>query len=146
MWLADQLPVAVDAVWWFPGGQLGMAFLGSRYAVKDKLTLISTWDGDEVSLLRTTLELRAARPLPIGAMSATLERIIGRLGPVHGRGFYRAVTAPHATHLARTLEGHGVRVRRTSDGALLFAPSLDFDAADAARLEAAIAAALGDEE
>ena len=34
----------------FPGGQLGLSFIGDRYYVPDKLTLVSTWDGDEVSL------------------------------------------------------------------------------------------------
>jgi len=143
MWLADQLPVAVNAVWMYPGGQLGLAFLGSRYAVKDKLTLISTWDGDEVSLLRFSLELRAARSLPIRAAAATLEAVVGRLGPVRGLGLYRSVAASHASHLVKGMARAGVRVRQTGDGALLFAPPLDFDASDAQRLEDAISEALG---
>lgn len=143
MWLADTLPVSVDAVWYYGGGQLGMAFINERYAVKDKLTLISTWDGDEVSLQRTTLELRAARRLPITAMSHRLAAILGRLGSVDGLGLYRSVRSPQASSITQSLESCGVRVGRTSDGGMLFRPPLDFDAKDAERLEQAVDAILG---
>ncbi|MGM0575715.1 MAG: aldehyde dehydrogenase family protein [Myxococcota bacterium] len=138
MWRSDTLPVQADAVWWYPGGQQGLVFLSDRYHVPDKLTLISTWDGDEVSLTRLRWQLRAARRLPVAAVASRLEAILSGLGEVDGEGLYRAVRTPHAERVRRRLAGYGVRVDLTGDGALLVVPPLNLTEADLDRLEAAV--------
>lgn len=138
MWRSDSLPVRFDAVWWFPGGQLGMAFLSDDWYVPEGLVLISTWDGDELSLLRLTWELRAARSLPIAATSAALRAQLERLGPVTGEGLYLAVRTPQAGRLLRDMAARDIFFEQTAQGALLCAPPLNLTQDDIAVLAAAI--------
>ena len=138
MWRADSLPIRIDAVWWFPGGQLGLIYLHNRHHVRAKKTLISTWDGDELSLLRLTWELRHARNIPVAGHAEELSKVLERLGPVGGEGLYLSVATPHAKSLRRRLLEHGVRFGLTDEGHLLCAPSLDIGSEGIARLRAAI--------
>ncbi|MFT7581234.1 MAG: succinylglutamate-semialdehyde dehydrogenase, partial [Myxococcota bacterium] len=134
MWRVDTLPIAVDAVMWFPGGQLGMSFVTKTLHVDAKLTLISTWDGDETSFTRLLWELRQARLLPVAERTRALESTLSVLGPVAGEGLYRTVETPQAEFLARRLADHGVRVGRTEEGALCVAPPLDITIDEIGRL------------
>lgn len=142
MWRADTLPIKADAVWWYPGGQLGLVFVNDRYYVEKILTLISTWDGDAVSLTRLLWELRVARHLPVGATAERLARILSGLGQVHGEGLYLSVEARHARGLRARLRAGGVHVGLSDEGQLLVAPSLDLDDDDLSRLASSLQAIL----
>ncbi|HXW53873.1 MAG TPA: aldehyde dehydrogenase family protein, partial [Myxococcota bacterium] len=50
--LSDSLSVKANMVLWYTGGQLGQVFVDDEYFVEKPLTLISTWDGDEISMTR----------------------------------------------------------------------------------------------
>lgn len=104
-WGVDSLPADVvpDMVLWYPGSQIGHIFVGDRYFIKKPLTLISTWDGDELSAIRAHEHLRAARRLrlgePIAALDALLrDDVLGALPDVRlgGLGLYRTLTFPTA--------------------------------------------------
>lgn len=137
-WRADTLPVTADAVWYFAGGQLGLCYLGNPWYVAEKLTLISTWDGDELSLLRFAWRLRAARALPIAGTASRLWDILARLGPVSGEGLFLSVDRPDAAEIRDALAWEGVRVGATERGALRVRPPLNLEEADLDRLDAAV--------
>ena len=60
LWAADAWDKAPDHVWWYAGAQLGHIFTSDTYFVEKPLTLISTWDGDEISILRAREHLAVA--------------------------------------------------------------------------------------
>lgn len=52
LFFSDSLSVKPNMIWWFTGGQLGHVMVDDRYFVEKPLTLISTWDGDDMSMAR----------------------------------------------------------------------------------------------
>ena len=52
LFMSDSLAVQPNMVWWYSGGQLGHVFVDDAHYVSKPLTLISTWDGDEISMRR----------------------------------------------------------------------------------------------
>ena len=139
-WGVDGLPpeVVPDMVLWYPGAQIGHVFVGDRYYIDKPLTLISTWDGDELSAIRAHEHLRAARRLPgLPAAIAALDRLLReRLAPLGarlgGRGLYRTLTFDDpraAIALHQLCERRGVLLGRGLPGVVVFAPPLDVDPA-----------------
>ena len=125
-----------DVLAWWGGGQTGYLHCAARWYVPGPLTLVSTWDGDELSLVRQHHYLRAARQLDIAGASAALERALAGVRS-SGLGAYRVIDAgDRAVQLAAQLAERGVSVRRFPGGRLGVAPALD-------QIEAA-AAALGE--
>jgi len=51
--------VKPDLFLWWTGGQLGHIFVNDKYYVEKPLTLISTWDGDEISMVRNYERIKA---------------------------------------------------------------------------------------
>ncbi len=133
MWRADTLPVAADIAMWFPGGQLALSFVSDAYYVAKPLTLISTWDGDEVSFARLSLELRVARQLPIAQRAASLEAALSPLGKSCGEGLFRVLAHSDPSSLIRRLAARGV-VASEVEGGVAFAPPLNITAAELERL------------
>src|SRR5690606_21343689 len=102
------------------------------------LTLVSTWDGDELSLVRQHHHLRAARRLDLAGASAALDRALAGTR-ASGLGAYRVIDAgDRAAELADTLEERGIALRRFPGGRLGVIPALDQIEAAAAALEAAL--------
>ena len=141
MWRADTLPIPVDAVVCFPGGQLGFGFVSDRYYVAEKLTLISTWDGDELALTRTMWELRVARQLPLAQRASELRKALEPFGEVQGEGFYLTIDNSQADVIARRLLERSIRVGvgvNGEDKHLRFAPALNVTSEEIAKLVAAL--------
>jgi acyl-CoA reductase-like NAD-dependent aldehyde dehydrogenase/4-aminobutyrate aminotransferase-like enzyme len=136
-WRADSLPVRVDAVWWYPGGQLGLCYLSDALWVPEPLTLISTWDGDEVSLTQLAWELREVCRRPIRELGAALGAALAPLGEVQGEGLYRTVECKNARGIADRLRARGFRLGVAADGALRARPPLDVELRVLERLEVA---------
>lgn len=135
-WGVDGLPdeVVPDAVLWYPGGQLGHVFVGERYWVSKPLTLISTWDGDELSIIHTHEALRAAarmsvHPAAAGLRDAVRELAVAVDGVAGGRGLYRTVTtSPQwAEKIVQRAADQGVRLKLGAPGVVVFSPRLDID-------------------
>jgi len=136
-----------DVMLWWGGGQTGYLHCQSRWFVRKPLTLVSTWDGDELSLVRQHHQLRAARRLDVAAASAALDRALAPAIDAgiaaHGLGLYRVLDAgERAGALADGLAARGVRVRRYPGGRLAIVPPLDAVEAAAAVLGTALAEAL----
>jgi RHH-type proline utilization regulon transcriptional repressor/proline dehydrogenase/delta 1-pyrroline-5-carboxylate dehydrogenase len=131
--------VVPDVMTWWGGAQTGYVHCTPRWFVPGLLTLVSTWDGDELSLVRQHHQLRAARGLDLAAASRALDEAIAATGlPSAGLGLYR-VLAPGARidAVAATLRDHGLRVRRFPNDRLALIPALD-DALAAARALAGV--------
>jgi len=122
------------AVWW-AGGQLGVIHTSSAYFVPDPLAMVSTWDGDELSMIRAHHQLRAARLVDPG-LAAPLSEVLEASGAeVGGRGFYRTLRLGAAAPLlVEELAANGVRVHAFRNGVIPIVPPLDRVAAAAAKL------------
>jgi RHH-type proline utilization regulon transcriptional repressor/proline dehydrogenase/delta 1-pyrroline-5-carboxylate dehydrogenase len=139
--------VTPDVMVWWGGGQTGYVHCLPRWYVPGPLTLVSTWDGDELSLVRQHHQLRAARRLDLPAASKALDDALAVAGDhgmtSAGQGLYRVLTAgDRATALADSLRDRGIRVRRFPAGRLGIIPALDDAFAAARALGAALREAL----
>jgi hypothetical protein len=125
--LSPALGLVPDVLTWWGGGQTGYVHTTSKWYVGSPLTLVSTWDGDELSLVRQHHQLRAARHVDVAGASAALERF------GVGLGAYRVLDGGPA--VADALAVRGIRVRRFPNGKLGVIPGLDqiSDAAAALR-------------
>lgn len=134
-----------DALVWWTGGQLGVVHVTSSLWVATPLTFVSTWDGDELSLVQAHHQLRAARHVDVSAGSAALDRALSDgVLPVDGLGLYRVLAAgDRAAEAAAAFAAVGLRVAVLPNGAIPIAPTLDRAAADAPRIARGIASLAG---
>ncbi|MBL4634545.1 MAG: hypothetical protein JKY56_11770, partial [Kofleriaceae bacterium] len=128
---------APDILTWWGGGHTGYIHTGARYRVAKPLAMVSTWDGDELSLVRDHFHLRAARGVDIsGAILAwdkALEGIAGAGMKVRGTGLYRVIEAgARAEQLLEALSERGLQLRSFPGGKLAVIPCLDSAKEDAA--------------
>src|SRR5262249_45425637 len=83
-------------VWW-TGGQLGFVHVTSALWVATPLTFVSTWDGDELSLVQAHHQLRAARHVDVQVAGAALDGALAGATAhglaSHGLGLYRVLRA-----------------------------------------------------
>ncbi|HEX7842314.1 MAG TPA: hypothetical protein VF469_32805, partial [Kofleriaceae bacterium] len=140
--LSTAVGLVPDVLTWWGGGQTGYVHCAARWFIGSPLTLVSTWDGDELSLIRQHHQLRAARALDVAGASAALDRALGwALGSVSsaGLGAYRVIDAgAMAASLARSLAERGIAVRRFPNQHLGIIPALDQIEAAAHALGAAL--------
>jgi 4-aminobutyrate aminotransferase-like enzyme len=136
---ATALPLVPDLLTWWGGGQTGYIHCASHLFVSTPLTMVSTWDGDELSLIREQFQLRAARRLDlapaIAALDAAGEAAASRGLIWRGLGLYRVIEAGAAAEaVAAELAARGLRVRVYPRGHLALAPGLDQGEAAGRRL------------
>lgn len=130
LFASDGLGVRPNMVWWYCGAQLGHILVDDATYVATPLTLISTWDGDEVSLLRNRHHLlEARRLLGTGAAQRFEERVksAGLGVPVRGRGFVLALDLGDTERAERLLAAalsRGLRLSRGLQGAVMLLPPL----------------------
>jgi acetylornithine/succinyldiaminopimelate/putrescine aminotransferase len=145
--LSTAIGLVPDVLTWWGGGQTGYLHCATRWFIPGPLTLVSTWDGDELSLVRQHHQLRAARALDIAGAGAALDQALGQaLGQAVGAGAtaaglgaYRVIDAGgKATALADALATRGITVRRFPNGRLGIIPALDQIEAAAQALGAAL--------
>lgn len=129
-----------DILCWWSGAQTGFLHVASKWFIPTPLALVSTWDGDELSLVRSHHQLRAARRLDVAGAIAALDRALGASPVPHaGLGLYRVL---HAGAAADRLYAHcaerGLTLRRFPGGRLGVVPALDQGAAVGDALAAAL--------
>ncbi|HEY4056455.1 MAG TPA: aldehyde dehydrogenase family protein [Kofleriaceae bacterium] len=128
-----------DVLVWWGGGQTGYLHTSAKWFIPGPLTLVSTWDGDELSMIRQHHFLRAARHIDVDAQSAALDKALAGVKSA-GVGAYRVIDAgANAAQIADGLAARGVRVRRFPNGKLGISPALDEITEAAAALGAALA-------
>ncbi len=119
-----------DVLLWWGGAQTAYLHVSSPLWVSSPLTMVSTWDGDELSLVREHHQLRAARHLDVRPASAALERAAQRAGergmPMPGLGCYRVLQAGElGDRVAGALAARGLVCRPVPGGGIPIAPPLD---------------------
>ncbi len=125
--LSSAVGLVPDVLTWWGGAQTGYLHTSAKWYVPGPLTLVSTWDGDELSLVRQHHHARAARRLDIAGGAAALDRALTGLGvPFAGLGAYRVIDAgDRADEVADALGDRGIAVRRFPAGKLGVIPALD---------------------
>jgi RHH-type proline utilization regulon transcriptional repressor/proline dehydrogenase/delta 1-pyrroline-5-carboxylate dehydrogenase len=132
-----------DLLAWWGGAHTGYIHTTARFRVAKPLAMVSTWDGDELSLVREHHQLRAARTTSIGPAIKALDEALALATDagmsVRGRGLYRVIKAgARADEMQEALKTEGVDLRRYPGGHLAVIPCLDTAAKDAAALKAAL--------
>jgi RHH-type transcriptional regulator, proline utilization regulon repressor / proline dehydrogenase / delta 1-pyrroline-5-carboxylate dehydrogenase len=141
--LSSAIGLVPDVLAWWGGGQTGYLHCAPRWYIAAPLTLVSTWDGDELSLVRQHHYLRVARHLDIAGASAALDRALEGV-PAAGLGAYRVIDAGDRTQaVIRALGERGIRVRSFPNARLGVIPALDQIEAAAQVLGQALGQALG---
>ena len=130
LWAIDGLPLLANAVLWYAGGQLGQIFVDDKHYIDKPLTLISTWDGDEISIQRAHHHLLEARNLLHHARGAVFARALdeGALpGTRHGGGLWQVIDVGDEAK-ANTIRQHalrrGLRIGKGLPGRLVLSPAV----------------------
>ena len=142
-WWVDSVQGDPDVVMWWAGGQIGHVFSNDRTYVSKPLTLISTWDGDELSATRLLWQMYACADAPVNVRTAQLGRILvdAGFGPaMGGLGLYRTLDLGRrdARRLQSALAREGVRVQRPAPGVVAVAPPITVEERDLHCLEWAL--------
>ena len=134
---SSQVEFTADAMGWWAGGQLGFVHVAPKWFVDKPLTFVSTWDGDELSMIRAHHQLRAARKVNIATQCARLDEVFAQIPDSGGFGYYR--TLPGGEERARSLMAQGFRPRVFPNGTLGLSIPLDLDDDALSRLIEALA-------
>jgi len=122
-------PARPDVLAWWAGGQTGFMHVSPRLFVGKPLTFVSTWDGDELSMVRLHHTLRAARSLDltaaIDAMDGAMDALAAHGVTSTGRGLYRVLTPEDPARFAAAAQELCVHLRPFAHGAFGVAPPLD---------------------
>ena len=125
-WWLNGTENEADLVLWWGGGQIGHIFARPSVFVAKPLTLISTWDGDELSATRLLWQLYITHSLELTDLAHWLDQTLSthfEASHVGGMGLYRTVHSDQASDLQATLKTHGIQVQ-VSGKMLCFAPPL----------------------
>jgi succinylglutamate-semialdehyde dehydrogenase len=133
LWASDGSPLQPNVVLWFAGGQLGHIFVDDKHYVPKPLTLISTWDGDELSMLRARHHLIVARRLLKEGHNTQFERALDHANlPVRreGAGLWQVLDCHNegkADAVRKAAWRRGLRLARGLPGRVVLAPPLTLD-------------------
>lgn len=120
---SDTLPVKPNMVWWFTGGQLGHIFVDDQFYVEKPLTLISTWDGDDISILRCYHHLLSAKEQGEKGFY-NFQQLWSK---TDGMGLWRRKSNVDTTHIITKAHQAGILLSKGYDNCLLICPPLDLD-------------------
>ena len=134
----DAAGIIPDIRAWWPGGQTGFIHLTDAYFVPKPLTMVSTWDGDEISLIRCHHHLRALRLGAHDHACGVFESVVDALRAwgytVRGSGLYYVIdVGDDADAISARLRSAGLSTRSFSNGTLALVPPFDLTTEDAAR-------------
>ncbi len=119
-----------DILTWFTGGQHGYVHVSAPYFVATPLTFVSTWDGDELSMIQAQHQLRAARKVDVASLAAKLDSALNPLSQkgftLRGQGLHRVIDAgEHAESLVSSLAKAGLHTTAYANGCVPITPALD---------------------
>lgn len=132
LFASDGLAARPSMVWWYAGAQLGHIFCDDDTYVAKPLTLISTWDGDELSMVRTRYHLlEALEALRSHRAQAFEEALLGAVDGralAFGRGLYWALDVGSEERAQRLLESareQNLRLTRGLPGRVMVVPPVN---------------------
>jgi hypothetical protein len=119
-----------DALVWWTGGQHGFVHVSAPLFVPTPLTFVSTWDGDELSMVQAHHQLRAARKLDVAPLARALDEALAAFSAQgiapRGLGLHRALDAgDRAEALLEVLAASGLRSVAYPNGVVPITPALD---------------------
>jgi acyl-CoA reductase-like NAD-dependent aldehyde dehydrogenase/4-aminobutyrate aminotransferase-like enzyme/GNAT superfamily N-acetyltransferase len=123
LFFADSHPIAPNLVLWYAGAQLGHLFTDDQYYVSKPLTLISTWDGDEISIRRTYRHLLLAREVLQAGLATRFDALLRSHNlseRVLGKGLWRSVNA----NIVEQARERGLVLASGFDGRTMVTPHL----------------------
>ncbi len=120
LFMSDSLAVQPNMVWWYSGAQLGHIFVDDAHYVAKPLTLISTWDGDEISMRRNYRHLVVAREALNNKTAQYFENECQKLGCV-GKGFWQVLDFKQPEKLAQA----GLLLGQGFDHKLILSPPVN---------------------
>ena len=148
LWESDGSPLKPNLILWYAGAQLGHVFVDDKHWVSKPLTLISTWDGDEISIVRTHHHLLEARHLLKDGRGAAFARALDDVnlpGKRKGAGLWQVLDLGDelkADAVRKAAWRRGLRLGKGLPGHVIIAPPLVLSDADIksgiARLEQAV--------
>ncbi|MEI6790400.1 MAG: aldehyde dehydrogenase family protein, partial [Myxococcaceae bacterium] len=121
LFMSDSLTVQPNMVWWYAGAQLGHIFVDSAHYVAKPLTLISTWDGDEISMRRNYRHILTALETLQNKTAAYFEQECQKLGCA-GKGFWQAL---ECDSMQEKLAKAGLMVQKGFGNRLILNPPLN---------------------
>ena len=132
--LVDETPLQPSQVWWYTGGQLGIVFCADEAWVEKPLQLISTWDGDELSMIRCNHHLRAGFRLRENRIerSAQLASVISSLPGATHCGLQAFIPCDAPEDFAEELATAGLVVKERKTG-ISIVPALNVTEEELAR-------------
>jgi 4-aminobutyrate aminotransferase-like enzyme len=130
LWATDGMPLSPNVVLWYAGGQLGHIFVDDKHYVGKPLTLISTWDGDEISIVRAHHHLLEARSLLKAGRGVAFASALdeARLpGKRHGGGLWQVLDLGdelRADAARKAALRRGLHLGKGMPGRIVLAPPL----------------------
>jgi succinylglutamate-semialdehyde dehydrogenase len=134
LWACDGEPLKPNLVLWYAGGQLGHMFVDDKHYESKPLQLISTWDGDEISIMRTHHHLLEARHLLKDGRGAAFARAMDDLlssvkipGKAKGAGLWQVLDLGdelRADALRKAAFRRGLRLAKGLPGHVVLAPPI----------------------
>jgi 4-aminobutyrate aminotransferase-like enzyme len=130
LWACDGEPLKPNVILWYAGGQLGHVFVDDKHYVGKPLTLISTWDGDEISMVRAHHHLLEARHLLKESRGAAFQRALEDKklpGTRRGCGLWQVLDIGDelkADAVRKAALRRGLRVGKGFPGRVVLAPPL----------------------
>ena len=136
-----------DVMFWWGGAQTGYMHVNSRYRVDGPLMLVSTWDGDELSLVREHHQLRTLRRFDLKSATDALDKACEKAGSglqISGQGLYRVLDAGSSADVVESaFANHGLLTRRFPGGRFAIAPAFDKAVEASLRLAKALEEIMG---
>ncbi|MCS6858126.1 MAG: aldehyde dehydrogenase family protein [Sandaracinaceae bacterium] len=127
--LSGAEPFTPDLLLWWTGGQHGHVHVASHFFVGTPLTFVSTWDGDELSMIQAMHFLRAARRIDVKGLIQRFERALAcveRAFPTQGLGLHRLICAQgHENAILSALSQRGLWSQSHPNGTIPLIPPLD---------------------
>jgi len=120
-----------DALVWWTGGQHGYVHVSTPLFVATPLTFVSTWDGDELSMIQSHHALRAARKEDVFGLAMRLDDALVSFtqrhgGTLRGVGLHRVVDAGTNTdRMVTILRDASISARANPNGCIALRPTFD---------------------
>jgi len=124
LFYSDAQAIRPNLVLWYTGAQLGHVFTDDQYYVAKPLTLISTWDGDEISILRNYRHMLLARESLKAGLAKQFDEVLAQQGiskHLAGLGLWRSAKTPN---LAAEAQKRGLLLANGFDGRTMITPHL----------------------
>ena len=127
----SSLSTKPNMIWWFTGAQLGHVFVDDQYYVNKPLTLISTWDSDEISILRNYQHLLAANQTLQNKTATIFADKFNQIKwpmPKHGEGLWQVLhclNSQQVQNIVEQAEHSGLTLKKCTGNRIVICPPVD---------------------